>query len=249
MKTIVFIASAISQPRVIKRIDSLYKAGFNVKVYGFDRGIYNCNKIPDYIDLEYLGNMKDGSGYLKKAQQFNKCIDYIIKQNNKPDTIFYSFSIISSFFLMRKKVKYVYELSDLLYGYPKFDFIRPFCKFIDKLIIKKSLLTVMTSSGFKDYLFNNSSPGNIIVQPNKLSSFFIDKNRPEYVSIDINHIKFAFVGAIRYKETVLRFAKVVGEYYQNHEFHFYGDSIISKDFQNETNKYNNVFFTVHLLIQ
>ena len=43
MKKIVFISDCLSQPRHIKRVTSLLNAGFEVKVYGYNRGKYNVN--------------------------------------------------------------------------------------------------------------------------------------------------------------------------------------------------------------
>ena len=36
---IVFIAPSTSQPRILKRIVTLKNAGFDVKVYAYDRGV------------------------------------------------------------------------------------------------------------------------------------------------------------------------------------------------------------------
>lgn len=100
----------------------------------------------------------------------------------------------------------------------------------------------MTSEGFRDYLFGNEFPPNIIIQPNKLSSFFRNIKRPEPKVPDITHLRFAFIGAIRYKETVLRFAKIVGQEFPNHQFDFYGDSYIASDFEKATTDYKNIVY-------
>lgn len=242
MRRIVFITSTLSQPRVIKRIKSIYNAGFEVKVYGFDRNVYNCNSLPKDIESIKLGDLKDGEGYFGKIKSFRKAVDYIIDKEGKNDVIFYSFALIPTFFLKKKNVKYVYELSDLLYGYPRFNSIRPILKYIEKGIIRKSHLTVMTSEGFRDYLFGKNAPQNIIIQPNKLNSYFKCQNRPAAKMPDIHHLKFGYVGAVRYKETVLRFAKIIGKDFPMHEFHFFGDSVFVKAFQEETKDYSNVFY-------
>ena len=242
MKKIIFITSTLSQPRVIKRIKSIYNAGFDVKVYGFDRNVYTCNSLPLDIETVKLGDLKDGGGYIGKIKSFRKAINYIIDKEGKNDVVFYSFALIPAFFLKEKKVKYVYELSDILYGYPRFNSIRPVLKYIEQRIIKKSHLTVMTSEGFRDYLFSTNPPQNIIVQPNKLNSFFNSLERPVAKLPDTHHLKFGYVGAVRYKETVLRFAKIIGSEFPMHEFHFFGDSIFVKAFQEDTKDYPNVFF-------
>lgn len=240
---IVFITNTISQPRVIKRIKSIHEAGFDTVVYGFNRNIYNCNSLPKDINLNVLGSQRNGSDYISKFKSFGNALKDIIKKESiNSDVIYYSFSLISSYYLKKAKVKYVYEISDILYGYPKFNFIRQILKRFECNIVNKSICTVMTSEGFKQYLFGNKHKGNIIIQPNKLNQIFSKSERPTSNKIDIEHIRFGFVGAIRYKETVLRFAKIIGKHFKQHEFHFYGDSSIVSSFMDETKEYNNVKF-------
>lgn len=239
---IVFIAPSTSQPRILKRIISLKDAGFEVKVYAYDRGVYNCNNFPQNIDLELLGAFEDGGNYVSKIKVMNKDISRIIRLEGRYNVIYYSFGYFGSLCLMLHKVKYVYEMSDVLYGYKRFNLIRPIMKFIDKRMVRHSEITLMTSEGFIHYLFPNSTLKNIVLQPNKLNQYFADKER-NFRKISVtNNLKFAFVGAIRYPNTILRFAKIIGDYYPNHEFHFYGDSIMVKDFQIATSQYENVVF-------
>lgn len=57
-------------------------------------------------------------------------------------------------------------------GYYVKDFV-----FIDKFIIRRSYLTVLTSQGFYNYLFPKLNRKNVLVQPNKLESSFMDYRR------------------------------------------------------------------------
>lgn len=242
MRKIVFITGSLSQPRVIKRIISIHSAGFEVSVYGFDKGQYNGNTLPQDISVEILGSLKDGKKYLTKIKKMRTAITEIIDKERSHNPIFYTFGFIGAYFINYKKVEFVYELSDLIYGYPKFNKVRFLLKLIEKKIIRNSSLTIMTSEGFRDFLFKTKIPPQVIIQPNKLSSYFKNKNRPVCSRFNINNLKFAFVGAIRYPETVLRFATVVGEKFPNHEFHFFGESIFSEQFIEKTREYKNVVF-------
>ena len=84
-------------------------------------------------------------------------------------------------------------------------------------------------------------PSNVVNLPNKLNPYFANISRI-YPDVSEKHIVFSFIGAIRYPNTILRFAKVVGENYPNHEFHFYGDSVLVKQFEEELSFYQNVKF-------
>lgn len=143
-------------------------------------------------------------------------------------------------FLLRR-VKYFYEISDIQYGYNKMRIIQPILKFLDRFLIKKSALTVMTSLGFYRYFYGDKKVKNVIVQPNKVNSKLTQCKRC-VVSPNMAHLRFSFVGSIRYFNTVLRFAKVVGKYYPQHLFNFYGDSSFVDAFKAECREYPNVIF-------
>lgn len=239
---IVIIKDSLSQPREIRRVIALSKTGFQLKVYSYDRGEYNCNKLPKDIEEIILGNLENGKNYISKLFTLAKDVKKIVKYEGEKDVLYYSFSYINTFFLNMLNVNYVYEIPDILYGYNKFKYIRPIMKAIDKMLVKKSVATIMTSQGFYEYLFN-AKQKNIIIQSNKLNSIFWEKDRLYRKFEDVKSIKFGFVGAIRYPNTILRFAKVIGKKFPQHYFYFYGESAnYSEQFKNETKQYTNVIF-------
>ena len=240
MKRIIFICDLLSQPRIIKRIKSIHLAGSVVKVYGYRRNKYNCNTFPSEIPVTTLGEMQDSTGYLRKLKQTYRDISNIIKENGTKDNIYYAFGFFPALFLLIKRAAYIYEISDLLYGYKRFERLRSLFVRIDKALVKHSLATVMTSLGFKEYLFGDSSKQNILVIPNKLNEYFLNVSRKPTVFSLQRPIVFAYVGAIRYPQTVLRFARIVGQQFPQHEFHFYGESPLTPDCIKLAETYSNV---------
>lgn len=218
---LVFIVDSISQPRCIKRILSFFQAGYQCEVYGYDRNKYNCNSFPPEINVTILGNLRDGTDYWKKLMHYYKQICNIIQQYQTENVLYYSFGFISTLILYFKGIRYIYEISDILYGYPKFSMFLWLLKFLDKKMIKKSVLTIMTSEGFKKFYGLNVEK--IILQPNKLNKVFNNFKRQAIHLTDTNGLIFAFVGAVRYK-TIFRFAEVIGKFFPQHEFHFYGQA-------------------------
>lgn len=239
-KSIVFVTGSLSQPRIIRRILSFYNDGYSVKVYGYERGVYTVNHFPQGIEVNVLGNMTDGVQYFKRLCQMWRDMKSVLKKEGK-EVIYYSFGFSQAVFLKRKKVTYLYEISDIFYGYKRFNLIRPLLKLIDASLVKKSKCTVVTSQGFVDYLFK-TPPKNIVLLPNKLNSCFADVSRVSSIRENRTSLVFSFIGAIRYPNTVLRFARVIGQCYPNHSFHFYGDSTMVKRFQEELSPYKNVVF-------
>lgn len=226
-RKIIFIAPQLQQPRVIRRINNIYQTGIPIKVYGFDSGIFskNLQSITFPVTEIIKRNKKDSR--LKKALCFMKTLRRIRKENSKDD-VFYIFSAeMGNFSWILRNRKTIYEEADIMGAYFTKESLRRIFRWIDRGTIKRSLLTIFTSEGFIDYTFGaDKRPDNVLVIQNKLNSRFFNAERKAEVVpsvIDINHIKFGFVGIIRYPNTIIRFAEVIGREFPQHEFHFFGD--------------------------
>jgi glycosyltransferase involved in cell wall biosynthesis len=238
---IVFILTSISQPRCIKRVKSFINSGFEVKIYGFDRGAYNENANIDGHEIVVLGKQKNGTDYFSKLKQSYSTLNEIVKIEGKKNVIFYCFGYMTAMFVMLKKLQYIYEISDILYEKREFKYIKKIIKKIDKSIVRKSKLTVMTSKGFVYHLFGDEKPNNVIIQPNRIDSSFKNQERPQIKKFDINNLIFSFVGAIRF-DTIFNFAETIGKYHVNHQFHFYGESNFSNKAIELSKTYPNIFY-------
>ena len=190
INTIIFLVSSLSQPRAIRRVESIAALGYDVKVYGYDRGQYNCNKFSAGINVNVLGKLRKGGGYLGKIKQIGKDIKAIVEEHNGKATLFYSFGFIETFFLYKS----------------------------NEIMIRQAEFTLLTSEGFRYFL--DVDDARIIIQPNKVNRKLLGCQRNVLQKLD-NSFIFSFVGSIRY-EPILRFAKVIGENFPQHEFHFYG---------------------------
>ena len=236
-RKIVFILGSLSQPRCIKRIISFSKEGFDVKVYGYNRGKYNCNVLPADISVEVLGKFEDGKSYVNKM--FRSFVDMkrIIKKHD--DVVFYVMGFSFAIQFLFKSNKFIYEISDIFYGYPRFKRVLPLLKFLDKQLIRRSFFTVLTSEGFIDFFYKNKIPSNLLLQPNRVNTNIQAKR----VSIDKegDSISFGFVGALRYNSIYL-FAEIIGKYYPKHAFKFYGESSESQRFKDLADKYDNIYY-------
>lgn len=174
-RKIVFILGSISCTHCIKRVKSFISQGYDVEIYGFDRGVYNINAQIDGKTIHILGHQQDGKDYMGKLFQTIKEVRKVLKKHNGEDALFYgtNFTITLSLKLNGCK-NYIYEISDVLYGYKRFNLIRWLLKYIDIFLIRHSMLTVLTSAGFAKFFFGKNTPKNIIIQPNRLDfSFFI----------------------------------------------------------------------------
>lgn len=242
MKTCVFIVPQLSQPRCIKRIKSIYDAGIPIKVYGFDRGLYSENiaNIPFPVEriIVYPGKNK-----FSRLFFIIKTIRNIIRTNKK-DSVFYLFSFEVAYYATMMGCKnYIYEEADVSAVKKRFAWQRKYFLRKDRNLVQNAKLAIFTSQGFVEYIFGDKSPKNLMLLPNKLSPFFTDEKRDSLYKheIDVNHLRFAFIGLVRYFRTILGFAKVVGEKFPQHEFHFYGDASNKELLKFETEKYKNIY--------
>ena len=241
-KKIVFIIGALSQPRCIKRVSAFHKVGYECVVYGYERGNY-VNKYPEGVKVNIWGIQKDGTDHIKKFQSAWSDITKIIKQYKKEDVLFYSFGFINALIFLIKRAKYIYEISDILYAYPAYKRVVFILKKLDMVIIKQSYKTVMTSLGFYNYY--GLKDENIIVIPNKVNPRLNCVCQRAPLCLTKDSIRFAFIGGIRY-HAIARFAEVIGKYFPQHSFYFYG--ACSPAIQKEINfdvlisKYDNLHY-------
>lgn len=238
IKLFVFLVPALSQPRCIKRISSISEMGYNCDVYGYKRGKYDVNEYPSEINVQVLDTVSDGD-YLRKAIKSWKTLSKVVEKNRGTDVIFYAFGFFQAFVCAIKRVKYVYEISDIFYAYPRLRRIKGLLRTIDKWLIKKSALTVMTSGGFLEF-FNIAENRKILIVPNKVSAKLTTIPRSAFNG-ELSSLRFGYIGSIKY-DSIFRFADTIGRYYPNYHFDFYGSATddIKVKIDDVVSKYNNV---------
>lgn len=235
---IVFLVSSLSQPRAIKRIESIASLGYKTEVYGYDRGQYNCNKLSEHIKVTVLGQFSQGGSYHDKVKHIRRDVKKLVRIHGKK-CLYYSFGFIESFFLKLAGVPYAYEISDIAYSTGSMGKLKPILKKIDCCLVRKSMFTLMTSEGFKQFL--NVNDANVIVQPNKVNRKLMGCERKITLKNN-NRFIFSFVGSIRY-ESMFCFARTIGKYFPQHQFHFYGVANVPRSQQildELTSTYRNV---------
>lgn len=237
-KELVFFVMSLSQPRCIKRVSAFRDAGYHCIVYGYHRGVYDVNEFPKRIEVNVLGGIKNRD-YQNNFKLVKADVAKVFGLHGK-NTLYYAFGFIPSLFFALKRVRFIYECSDVFYAYPKFDKVRWLLKRMDKWLIGKSKVTVMTSGGFADY-FDVTENEKVVVLPNRVSPRLKALERKSlHVS---NCLSFGFVGSIRY-QNVFRFAEVIGKEFPEHSFHFYGggDQQTNERLGALTVKYINVYY-------
>lgn len=240
---IVFFVNIIRQARCIRRIEDFINRGYEVEIYGFDREGDN-RKLPSF-EHTIIGRVSRTKSYFYRLKMMFKRIRDIIKSQNE-NNLFYIFSLdVAIAYLLAGGLrrKYIYEVSDLMELEVNNKILSKWLVSINRFLIKKSLITIMTSPGFAHYFFKEKIPSNICIIPNKLNRKVISLQKPRPREFNPKEITIGFTGAIR-NEAIYNFIEVVGVYFPNIRLNFHGiftdDKIYSTKIQNAIAKYNNV---------
>ena len=238
---IIFIINSIQQQRCIKRIEEFIAHGYDVEAYGFSRASV-IPTLPENFKIEVLASFDNNVSYFKRFMIMYRALKPVFKKYKRQNVLYYYFLLDVALvcrLLCRKP--YIYEESDLMQTYIPSSVIRGTLNYIDKRIIRHSLVTTMTSEGFAQFHYGNHYPDNIVFVPNKLNSKVLQLTyKPS--ELDIDHLRIGFVGGARY-HTVVNFARTYAEHFPQHEFHFYGTILDQKqEFEQIIDTYPNVFY-------
>jgi glycosyltransferase involved in cell wall biosynthesis len=221
-KRIVFLLNSVQIQRVVKRINSFFDAGYEIEVYGFDRiGVSPCG-LKAHFSYKIIGEFPNKMPYLRRISFMRKHIKEIETEIKMKNCILYIFGLDMALVARTVlKMPYIYEEADLVHTYMPNSVVRKFLEWKDVKIIKKSLLTVLTSEGFVEYHFGNHPPSNIMVISNKLNPAILELPQIRKESLNEEHLKVGFVGSFRFN-SVVNFCKVFVENFPQHELHVYG---------------------------
>lgn len=238
-KKIVFFVTNLT-PRPNRRIQEFVDSGFDCEVFcmSHSEDIVSPRYHVTYLNENKLTNMS----YPKRLLLFSRQIGDVIKRFDKKTTLFYFFSFNTAFIVLVRKLRFVYEESDMLFDRFNSSFLRRMMIRLNCRIISKSRITVFTSEGFAYFYFKNSIPKNVIFVPNKVDKRCLDLPIVKKQETDFNHLKFGFAGSLRY-ETLRNFADVLIKNFPSAQFDFFGrNSEFSEEAIQDLKKTGRVFF-------
>lgn len=227
-KRIVFVLNSITITRCQKRVQEFIDHGYEVDVYGFERGGETYAKPVDY-SIETIGYHPVSMGYFQRLMVIVKALRKLHKKYKDQNNVvfFYFFFDVAFAASLVSNRPFIYEESDIPYASMWCKLLRNFLKRKDKGIIRKSLLTVMTSEGFVKYHGLENEQYNILLVPNRVNPDLL-KLFYRHKKLDMKHLSIGFVGGFRYR-SVINFAEVVGRDFPSIEFHVFGNIIEHKD--------------------
>lgn len=243
MPKIVFIINSISSQRCIKRVEEFIAHGYAVEVYGFSRKMEMYSK-PKHFSIEVIGEFDNSMSFIKRIPILRKGIRKVLqKYRYDKDVVYYLFQLDVAlvFKMIDRGNRYIYEESDLAHTYIANNIVRRILEFVDKQIIRKSLLTVFTSEGFLMYHYGKSVPTNVCIIANRLTPLVETMEKVAKRSSE-GKLKIGFVGVPRFK-SVVNFARTFCSNFPDYEFHIYGEvKGVQEGNFSVLRKFSNCFF-------
>lgn len=227
MKKIVFVFNSANDTRCMKRVEEFVEHGYEVDVYAFDRGSEIVATSKSFC-VKTLAKHDISMSYIKRAVIIKRSLKRLFRLYQKEDVFYFLFFFDVAFIghLFTNK-PYIYELSDMPYSSISNSFIRQLFEKADRRIITKSFLTTVTSEGFIDYLYGDKRPTNFVVVPNRVDKRLLDIPYQE-TPVDVNHLRFSFVGGFRYQST-LDFIHYAAKNFPQHTFTVDGNLIVFEE--------------------
>lgn len=243
MKKLVFIMAGMGNPNNIKRIEEAIARGFDVDVYAFD-GQRDGPRDPEGVEVHMITGYTSDLPYWKRIGKVVSGLKSVINRYKNDECVFYLFRNDKAiFFTMLTNRPYIFEEADMTHANIKNTFVRNWFERRLRRVIRNSVMSVFRSEGFLQYHFGDNKPDNVFVIPNRLHADIVKLPPVEYSGLDEKHLRFGFVGGIRYN-SIYKFVETMLKNFPQHEFHFYGM------FPNETqeklfmplDRFENCFF-------
>ena len=245
----IILSPLASQPRYHRRADMLVKAGYDVKVYSFRRIRFEENTYPDGVEVVDLGEVKDLK-YLSRIPLLLRAMLTVHKQEKKANypALVYAFGLdmaLVGSIAMPASTPLLYEVGDVADPLPHTSVISKIIEFLEKRILSRCVVLVVTSLGFVKEYFSIIAPGieqKTIVIENMISRKVARKfPRPEQHKVPVKPLKIGFVGLFRYKDSTVAIMDAVAKRKGDFELHFYGDGFIKDIINDYADRNENIF--------
>ena len=243
MKKLVFIMAGMGNPNNIKRIEEARERGFDVDVYAFD-GQRDGPRDPEGVEVHMIPGYTSDLPYWKRIGKVVSGLKSVINLYQKDECVYYLFRNDKAIiFTMLTNRPYIFEEADMTHANIKNRLVSNWFECRLRKVIRNSVVSVFRSEGFLQYHFGDNRPKNVYVIPNRLHAGVANIPAMEYTGLDAGHLRFGFVGGVRYY-TIYKFAETMLKNFPQHEFHFYGmfpNEKQEKQFM-PLDKYENCYF-------
>lgn len=226
---ILFVAPVLGDTKDTKRIELLIKAGFDVKVAAFNRHSF-VSRMPKCKTI-IIGDIVDGN-YIYRLFVMLLSIFKLRRHIKEADLVYTigvdlaMFSYLSSIGLKRSLILDVADIREIQVSK---SFSGALVRAIDKFMISKIDLLVVTSKGFVDYYYYK-------ILNKKINNYILIENKVDYKIniVQVNEekskkIRIGYFGVLRDNWTIKLFVNILEKYPDRYEVVLAGINLI-KDF-------------------
>ncbi len=247
----VILSSALSQPRYHRRAAMLLEAGYNLQVYGYQRGYYEENTYPDGVQIISLGQV-ESRHYIRRIPKLLKSALFIKKyekQFHESPALVYAFGLDMALignFVMSGSIPLIYEIGDIQNPLPHTGIASKMIAITEKLILRKCRKLVVTSPAFIPNYFerldSNIAKKSLVIE-NKLARESAQRfPRPQTPKQAMLPIKIGYIGAFKYRNCILSLMEATAKKKGKFELHFYGDGSMKKEICEYANAHSNISY-------
>lgn len=238
IKDIIFISSALQQPRHQKRIDMLKKT-YDLDVFYFYRNKYLENYKGYEKEATKIGEVKDGSTF---TRIFLLIKLFFILLFNKRKVVYCTSpdQVLIALFAFKKVI---FEVGDLY----QIDGKNKIYQNLDKIIIPRISGLILTSPYFYDGYFNRFERklnGKVLVVENKLAPKIKESIEDYRANFGLNQegkkIRLGIIGSLTFENSLRTVSSYLNSA-ENVELHIYGDGLFSIFKDNKNSCYHGRF--------
>lgn len=242
---IIYILQASSHARYWRRIDKLNSLGVQSKVFAFEReNFYKGSK--ERRQYKSLGNIAQ-ENYIKRIIPLIKSISTIRNEIKEADVVYtygmdtFIIGWLATLF-KGNKPKFVYEIGDIRVIFTNKGILSKIFRFIEKLILKRTDLLVVTSEAYVEEYFKG-------IQKIYNINYHVIENKPELEldtpivnrsKVNNSKIRIGYFGVLRCSRTLEVLKKLAKEHSNKFELYIRGIVAEGTESYNEMKLLNNV---------
>jgi len=246
---IIVVAPNMSHPRYHRRVSALLSIGYQVTVYSFERGYYNCNAFPPGCEVVNIGHVKDGHYFERIFKILHAARKIYLMERDKPRAnLLYAFELdcaLLGTIVTGKQTGIIYEIGDLRSPTTGRGILDRMVQYAEEIILKRSKLFVNTSDAFIDFFLGKRCydiKEKVLIIENKLpNDIAVDNPRPLIKNAHYP-LKIGYIGLLRYEKSFLPLLNIVAEKKDSVSLHIHGDGPLRAIVEQKAREHSNIHY-------
>lgn len=248
---IVMVNTAISQPRHHRRAHMFLTAGFEVSVYAFGRGIFMENTYPPGVKVVNLGTIQSRQ-YIRRIPLLidgaRRIRQFEARTAQAPPVMQYAFGLDAAFMstlAFDRTIPLIYEVGDIRVPLENNSSLARCIRRFESRLLRRASRLVVTAPAFLEQYFSRldaQAAQKTVVIENKLPAEYARTITRPSDFVPNARLRLGFVGALRYRDSLLPMLDAVADRPSDYEFHVYGDGPLRDAVIQRSRNATNVYY-------